>query len=169
MQIDLMRWQELNSDQRDLLFWHEVARIQNRTVALQWERTVLIIGLLISLTELLSQNLLSLSVSLAVALLAGYQLYQRNQGERSLREATLADQSALNLAVQFGYSLSQAYSSLHNALKTLSSQTSQKSLWRKYQVRLQVLEICAEKKRLPRQSVLIGTVAADEKLLETPI
>lgn len=157
IQIDLTWWQELNSQQRDLLFWHEVARIQNRTVVIQWERTVLIVGLLASLTELVSENLLSLSVSLAVALLAGYQVYQRSQGERSLREATLADQKALNLAVQFGYSLSQAYNSLHDALQTLSNQTSQKSLWRKYRVRLQVLEICAERKR-SHQAIRVGKV-----------
>jgi len=148
IQIDLIYWQQLSNNQRDLLFWHEVSRIQNKTViGSSWETVVMGTGLFASLIGVGSQNILSLSVALVVTGLAGYQLYQRNRGERSLREATAADQNAINLATQFGYSFSQAYSSLHDALTTLSKQTSQKSLWRKYQVRLRVLSILAAKRK----------------------
>jgi hypothetical protein len=32
IQIDLVKWEQLALDQRNLLFWHEVARIQNDTI-----------------------------------------------------------------------------------------------------------------------------------------
>jgi len=32
IQIDLVKWDQLAMDQRNLLFWHEVARIQNDTI-----------------------------------------------------------------------------------------------------------------------------------------
>ncbi len=45
IQIDLIQWQELNVDQRNLLFWHEVARVQNQTVSrFPWETVVLVSG-----------------------------------------------------------------------------------------------------------------------------
>jgi hypothetical protein len=156
IQIDLIRWHQLNTNQRDLLFWHEVSRIQNKTVTrFSWEMAVMSAGLAVALIELSSQNLLSLSGALVVAALAGNQLYQRNRGERSLKEATTADQNAIDLAIQSGYSVSQACQSLQDALKALAKQTSQKSLWRKYQVRLRVLEMFAEKTRSASQPVAL--------------
>ena len=44
--IDLVRWEQLALDQRNLLFWHEVARIQNDTILRDgWEMAALAIGL----------------------------------------------------------------------------------------------------------------------------
>jgi hypothetical protein len=160
IQIDLIHWQQLNVGQRDLLFWHEAARIQNKTIKkLQWEMPVIGVGLSISLMEVMSHNLFSLSVALLVTGLASYQLYQRNRGERSLREATAADRLAIALAIQSGYSVEQAYSSLQDALNLLAKQTSKKSRWKKYQVRLRVLEILAvkDKKNLQQAALKLGT------------
>lgn len=163
IKVDLVQWHPLSANQRDLLFLHEVARIQNRTTAqFQWETIALGAGLATSLIELNSQNLLSLSVALVVTGLAGYQLYQRNQGEQNLREATAADQTAIELAVQRGYSFSKACKSLHNALTVLAKQTPKKSRWKKYQVRLRVLEILAEQdkkasEQLPLNLDILGS------------
>ncbi len=162
IQIDLIHWQQLNVDQRDLLFWHEAARIQNKTIKkFLWEMPVIGIGLSISLMEVMSQNLFSLSVALFVTGIASYQLYQRNKGERSLREATAADRLAIALAIQSGYSVEQAYSSLQDALNLLAKQTSKKSRWKKYQVRLRVLEILAAKDQKTLQQAVpkLGTAA----------
>jgi len=154
--IDLTRWQQLSVDQRNLLFWHEASQILNKTVKrFEWEVVVIGAGLSISLMEVMSQNLLSLSVSLVVTGLAGYQLYQRKWGEHGLRGITAADQGAIDLALQFGYSFSQASSSLHNALEILSKHTSQQSLWKKYQVRLRVLEIVTVERRKSSQVPLL--------------
>ena len=150
--IDFIRWQQLSVNQRDLLFWHEVSRIQNKNIIrFPWEMVVMGTGLSVSLIEVVSQNVLSLSFALVATVLAGHQLYQRHRGERSLREATAADRGAINLAVQSGYSFAKACSSLQDALKFLTRQPSQKSLWKKYQVRLRALEIFVEKDRKPSQ------------------
>jgi hypothetical protein len=142
--IDLERWQQFSSDQRDLLFWHEVSRIQAKTITrLTWEPIVMSVGLSVACKELVSQSLLSFSIGLAITGLAGYQLYQRKRGEQSLREATAADQRAIEMAVEAGYSVSEAYSSLHHALRLLARQATRKSRWKTYQVRLRVLEILA--------------------------
>jgi type II secretory pathway component PulF len=77
--------------------------------------------------------------------MVGYHLYQRNSGERSLREATAADKDAIALATRFGYTLSQAYISLGRALKTLIAQTPKQRLRAKYEARLQVLKLGAAK------------------------
>ena len=38
IQIDLAKWENLAIDQRNLLFWHEVARIQNDSIPREgWE------------------------------------------------------------------------------------------------------------------------------------
>lgn len=160
IQIDLISWQQLNVGQRDLLFWHEAARIQNKTIKkFLWEMPVIGVGLSISLMEVMSQNLFSLSVALFVTGIASYQLYQRHRGERSLREATAADRLAIALAIQSGYSVEQAYSSLQDALTLLAKQAPKKSRWKKYQVRLRVLEILAvkDRKNLPQPALDLRT------------
>lgn len=140
--IDSAHWQQFSVDQRNLLFWHEASKVLNKTVKrFEWEMAVMGAGLSVSLMEIMGQNLLSLSVSLAVTGLAGYQLYQRKWGEHSLRGITAADQGAIDLALQFDYSFLQASSSLQSALEILSKKASQRSLWKKYQVRLSVLEM----------------------------
>lgn len=143
IQIDLIRWQKLSLDQRDLLFWHEVAQIQNQVISqTHWERLVLGIGLGASLREVVSQNVVMLSDYLLVVGVVAYHLYQHHWGERSLRKSTAADQGAITLANQFGYALSEAYLSLQAALRTLMQQTPHKSIQASYAARLQVLQIC---------------------------
>jgi hypothetical protein len=150
IQIDCIRWQTLQASQQDLLFWHEVARIQSKTVPkFGWEMTVMFVSLGFALLEVSSQNVISLTAALVAIALSGHQLYQRNRGERSLREAVAADHRAIQLATEFGYSFSEASSSLHSALKLLAKSAAQQSNWQKYQVRLRALEIlAAERKQL---------------------
>ncbi len=144
IQIGPVRWQNLEPEQRDLLFWHEVARIQNQAIAeSSWELPVIAVGLIFSLIEIFAQNLIALPIELAITGLVGYRLYQRSRGEQSLRTAVNADCSAIRLAIQAGYSFSGAFDSLYGGLKRLAKQTSQKSDWKKYQVRLRALEIMA--------------------------
>ncbi len=170
IQIDLVSWQQLSLDQCDLLFWHEVARIQGHSISQSsWELIVLAIGFTFALTELISQNVLALSTTLAVTGLAGYQLYQRNRGEHSLRAAAAADQGAIQLAVQFGYSQTEAYESLYSGLKVLAK-TAQKSCWKKYQVRLRVLEISAsEKSTVELETAFQPKTHAKKRNLTTPL
>jgi hypothetical protein len=146
IQIDFNCWRSLNINQRNLLFWHEVARIQGQGIR-QSSREIVVmsIGGIALLAELLAQNLLGVATTLAVTGLAGYQLYQQYQGEGALRAVSAADQNAIKLAIQFGYSFPDAYDSLYSALQTLAKQKSQKSHWKRYQVRLRVLEMLSTK------------------------
>lgn len=143
IQLDCIRWQALNPNQQDLLFWHEVARIQSRTVPrLGWELPVMGISLGVTLLEISSHNVISLAAALVAIALSGHQLHQRNRGERSLREAAAADSKAIQLAVASGYTFSEALTSLYSALKVLTK-SAQRSKWQRYQVRLRALEILA--------------------------
>jgi Protein of unknown function (DUF3318) len=146
IQIDLIRWEQLAMDQRNLLFWHEVARIQNDTIARDgWEMAALAIGLGGAVGELWVQDGLLLVLALALCGVSGWRLYQKNNGEKSLKEAIEADEKALALATRFGYTLPNAYKSLGSALKTLIEQTSKKQQRAKYEARLQALKRNAAK------------------------
>ncbi|MEG3859259.1 DUF3318 domain-containing protein [Microcoleus sp. herbarium12] len=146
IQIDLIRWEQLAMDQRNLLFWHEVARIQNDTIPRDgWEMAALAIGLGGAVGELWVQDGLLLVLALSLCGVSGWRLYQKNNGEKSLKEAVDADEKALALATRFGYTLPNAYKSLGSALKTLIEQTSKKQQRAKYEARLQALKRNAAK------------------------
>ncbi|MGE5655121.1 MAG: DUF3318 domain-containing protein [Actinomycetota bacterium] len=146
IQIDLISWEQLALDQRNLLFWHEVARIQNDTIPRDgWEMAALAIGLGGAVGELWVQDALLLLLALALCGVSGWRLYQKNNGEKSLREATEADEKAIALAARFGYSLPNAYKSLGSALKTLIEQTPKKRQRARYEARLQALKRSAAK------------------------
>ena len=146
IQIDLIRWEQLAMDQRNLLFWHEVARIQNDTIPRDgWEMAALAIGLGGAVGELWVQDGLLLVLALSLCGISGWRLYQKNNGEKSLKEAIDADEKALALATRFGYTLPNAYKSLGSALKTLIEQTSKKQQRAKYEARLQALKRNAAK------------------------
>jgi len=146
IQIDLIRWEQLAMDQRNLLFWHEVARIQNDTIPRDgWEMAALAIGLGGAVGELWVQDGLLLLLALSLCGVSGWRLYQKNNGEKSLKEAIDADEKALALATRFGYTLPNAYKSLGSALKTLIEQTSKKQQRAKYEARLQALKRNAAK------------------------
>jgi Protein of unknown function (DUF3318) len=146
IQIDFNRWKSLNTNQRNLLFWYEVACIQGQGIRKSSREAVVMgIGGIALLAELLGQNLLGVVTTLVVTGLAGYQLYQQHYGERSLRAASAADRDAIQLAMHFGYSFPEAYDSLCSALQALIRWKSQKSYKKRYQVRLRVLEILSAK------------------------
>ena len=146
VQIDLLRWEQLALDQRNLLFWHEVARIQNDTIPKEgWEMAALAIGLGGAVGELWVQDGLLLLLALALCGVSGYRLYQKNNGEKQVKEAIDADEKAIALATRFGYSLPNAYKSLGSALKTLIDTTPKKRLRAKYETRLQALKRSAAK------------------------
>ncbi|NER04825.1 MAG: DUF3318 domain-containing protein, partial [Okeania sp. SIO3C4] len=129
-----------------LLFWHEVSRIQNDTIPRDgWEMAALAIGLGGAVGELWVQDGLLLVLALALCGVSGYRLYQKNNGERNLKEAIEADDKAIALATRFGYSLPNAYKSLGSALKTLIEQTPKKRQRAKYEARLQALKRGATK------------------------
>ena len=146
IQIDLVRWEQLALDQRNLLFWHEVARIQNDTIPRDgWEMAALAIGLGGAVGELWVQDGLLLLLALALCGVSGYRLYQKNNGERTLVEAIEADEKAIVIASRFGYTLPNAYKSLGSALKTLIEQTPKKRQRARYEARLQALKRSAAK------------------------
>jgi Protein of unknown function (DUF3318) len=146
IQIDLIRWEQLAMDQRNLLFWHEVARVQNDTIAKDgWEMAALAIGLGGAVGELWVQDGLLLLLALALCGVSGWRLYQKNNGEKNLKEAAEADEKAIAIATRFGYTLPNAYKSLGSALKTLVEQTPKKRQRAKYEARLQALKRSAAK------------------------
>jgi hypothetical protein len=144
--IDLIRWEQLAIDQRNLLFWHEVAKIQNDTIPRDgWEMAALAIGLGGAVGELWVQDGLLLVLALALCGVSGFRLYQKNNGEKTMKEAIEADEKAIALATRFGYSLPNAYKSLGSALKALVEQTPKKRQRAKYEARLQALKRSASK------------------------
>jgi Protein of unknown function (DUF3318) len=147
IQINFQQWQRFTMSQQDLLFWHEVAGLQGRSVKRSsWEILVLLLGLAAASVELPSHSVLAMAVALAVAGLAGYRLYQSHRGEQHMRKITAADQGAIELAMQFGYSFNKAHSSLYEALQHLAKQPGLKPQRRQYQRRLRVLEILASRR-----------------------
>lgn len=146
IQVDLAKWENLAIDQRNLLFWHEVARIQNDTIPKEgWEMAALAIGLGGAVGELWVQDVLLLILALGLCGISGYRLWQKNNGERTLKEAIEADEKAIALATRFGYSLPNAYKSLASVLKTLIEQTPNRRQRKKYESRLQALKRSAAK------------------------
>lgn len=146
IQIDLAKWDQFALDQRNLLFWHEVARIQNDTIPKDgWEMAALAIGLGGAVGELWVQDGLLLILALSLCGISGWRLYQRNNGSKTLRETIDADEKAIALATRFGYTLPNAYKSLGSALKVLIEQTPKKKLRRRYESRLDALKKSAAK------------------------
>lgn len=140
IQIDLVRWEQFALDQRNLLFWHEVGRIQNDSIPRDgWEMAALAIGLGGAVGELWVQDGVLLLLALGLSGFAGYRLYLKNNNEKRIKEAINADERAIALATRFGYTLPNAYKSLGSALKTLVEQTPKKRKRAKYEARLQAL------------------------------
>ncbi len=154
IQVDLIRWEQYAKDQRNLLFWHEVARIQNDTIPRDgWEMAALAIGLGGAVGELWVQDGLLLLLALTLCGFSGYRLYQRNNNQQSLKNATDADEKAIALATRFGYTLPNAYKSLGSALKTLIEHTPGKRARRKYEARLQALKVSAAEAKARSRSM----------------
>jgi hypothetical protein len=144
IQIDLQTWQSLDLDLRNLLFWHEVARVQNAAIESNRSAYITIAaGLGIASLDLLAQNssIGLLVASLLIAGLAGFRLYQQTIGEQSLQRLTTADRVAIDLAVRFGYDRSTARELLVLAIQTNRSHTPRKFGCKQFATRLQVLSI----------------------------
>ena len=153
IQIDLPKWDNLAIDQRNLLFWHEVAKIQNDTIPREgWEMAALAIGLGGAVGELWVQDGLLLFLALTLCGISGYRLWQKNNNEKTVVEAIEADEKAIALATRFGYTLPNAYKSLGSALKTLIEQTPSRRNRKKYEERLQALRKSAAKAKERMQS-----------------
>ncbi|MFN4194280.1 MAG: DUF3318 domain-containing protein [Thermosynechococcus sp.] len=160
IQIDLARWDQLAKDQRNLLFWHEVARIQNDTIPRDgWEMAALAIGLGGAVGELWVQDGLLLMLALGLCAFSGWRLYQRNNGEKVLKEAIAADERAIALATRFGYELPNAYKSLGSALKLLIEQAPNRRQRKHYELRLQALKKSAAKAKARMQTMQNDTAA----------
>lgn len=146
IQIDLAKWDNLAIDQRNLLFWHEVARVQNDTIPKEgWEMAALAIGLGGAVGELWVQDGLLLLLALSLCGISGYRLWQKNSSEKTIGEAIEADEKAIALATRFGYSLPNAYKSLASALRSLIEMTPSRRKRKKYEERLQALRRAASR------------------------
>ena len=148
IQIDLDEWENFAIDHRNLLFWHEVGKIQNDTIPRDgWEMAALAIGLGGAIGELWVQDGLLLLLALGLSGFAGFRLYTKNNSEKRLQDAIQADERAIDLACRFGYSIPNAYKSLGGALKELIEQTRKKKKRTFFEDRLEALRKSAEKAR----------------------
>jgi hypothetical protein len=149
VQIDMVKWEQLATDQRNLLFWHEVGRIQNDTIPKDgWEMAALAIGLGGAVGELWVQDGLLLVLALSLCGVSGWRLWQKNNNDKLLQELIDADERAIALATRFGYTLPNAYKSLGSALKVLIEQSPKKKLRSKYEARLNALKKSAATAKL---------------------
>ena len=148
IQIDLDEWDNFAIDHRNLLFWHEVGKIQNDAIPRDgWEMAALAIGLGGAIGELWVQDGLLLLLALGLSSFAGYRLYLKNNSEKKLQDAIYADERAIDLACRFGYSIPNAYKSLGGALKELIDKTRKKKKRSFFEDRLEALRKSAEKAR----------------------
>ncbi len=148
IQIDLEKWDNYAIDHRNLLFWHEVGKIQNDAIPRDgWEMAALAIGLGGAIGELWVQDGLLLILALGLSGFAGYRLYIKNNSEKRLQDAIFADERAIDLACRFGYSIPNAYKSLGGALKELIEKTRKKKKRIIFEDRLEALRKSAEKAR----------------------
>ncbi len=148
IQIDLDEWDNFAIDHRNLLFWHEVGKIQNDTIPRDgWEMAALAIGLGGAIGEFWVQDGLLLLLALGLSSFAGYRLYLKNNSEKKLQDAIFADERAIDLACRFGYSVPNAYKSLGGALKELIEKTRKKKKRSFFEDRLDALRKSAEKAR----------------------
>ena len=148
IQIDLDEWDNYAIDHRNLLFWHEVGKIQNDTIPRDgWEMAALAIGLGGAIGELWVQDGLLLLLALGLSSFAGYRLYLKNNSEKKLQDAIYADERAIDIACRFGYSIPNAYKSLGGALKELIEKTRKKKKRSFFEDRLDALRKSAEKAR----------------------
>ena len=148
IQIDLEEWDNFAIDHRNLLFWHEVGKIQNDAIPRDgWEMAALAIGLGGAIGELWVQDGLLLLLALGLSSFAGYRLYLKNNSEKKLQDAIYADERAIDLACRFGYSIPNAYKSLGGALKELIDKTRKKKKRSFFEDRLDALRKSAEKAR----------------------
>jgi len=148
IQIDLEEWDNYAIDHRNLLFWHEVGKIQNDTIPRDgWEMAALAIGLGGAIGELWVQDGLLLLLALGLTSFAGYRLYIKNNSEKKIQDAIFADERAIDLACRFGYSIPNAYKSLGGALKELIEKTRKKKKRSFFEDRLDALRKSAEKAR----------------------
>jgi Protein of unknown function (DUF3318) len=152
IQIDMPKWDQLAIDQRNLLFWHEVGRVQADSIPRDgWEMAALAIGLGGAVGELWVQDGLLLVLAMGLSGVAGWRLFQKNNGEKASLEDIEADERAIQLATRFGYSLPNAYKSLGSALKMLVEDTPKKNLRRRYELRLSALKKSAAKAKAKAQ------------------
>ena len=148
IQINLEEWDNFAIDHRNLLFWHEVGKIQNDAIPRDgWEMAALAIGLGGAIGELWVQDGLLLLLALGLSSFAGYRLYIKNNSEKKLQDAIFADERAIDLACRFGYSIPNAYKSLGGALKELIEKTRKKKKRSFFEDRLEALRKSAEKAR----------------------
>ncbi len=148
IQIDLDEWDNFAIDHRNMLFWHEVGKIQNDAIPRDgWEMAALAIGLGGAIGELWVQDGLLLLLALGLSSFAGYRLYIKNNSEKKLQDAIFADERAIDIACRFGYSIPNAYKSLGGALKELIEKTRKKKKRSFFEDRLDALRKSAEKAR----------------------
>ncbi len=124
--VDMPRWERYAEDQRNLLFWHEVARIQNDTVPKDgWEIAALAVGLGGAVGELWVQNGLLFVLALGICGVAGFQLWRKGGSKKDVQYLIEADRGAIKLALRNGYALPAAYKSLGSALKQMLVEANQ--------------------------------------------
>ena len=154
IQVDLPKWENLAIDQRNMLFWHEVARVQNDTIPREgWEMAALAIGLGGAVGELWVQDGLLLLLALGLCSISGYRLWQKNNGDKRIKEAIEAYEKAIKLATRFGYTLPNAYKSLGSAFKSLIEQTPNRRQRKQYETSLQALRQSAARMKAKTQKV----------------
>jgi Protein of unknown function (DUF3318) len=142
IQIDLRDWSSLNTDIRNLLFWHEIARIEAGAIGSDRSTYMAIFaGLGVASIDLLTDNIGMLAAALLVSGLSGFRLYQKYLGEQHLRRLTTADRAAIDLAVEFGYDRSIAVELLRSAIQLMMHESRYRLRRDCYATRLQVLAL----------------------------
>lgn len=123
IELDTSGWRQLPQDQRDLLFWHQIARIQGGTAPREgWERAALFLGLGGMVGEIWVQDGLLFGLCLGLAAVSGTLLYRRRQ-RQGWPAVIRADREAIQLATRSGYGLASAHRGLTEALQTLRTQS----------------------------------------------
>ena len=142
VQIDLTKWEQLAIDQRNLLFWHEVARVQSDTIPRDgWEMAALAIGLGGAVGELWVQDGLLLLLAMGLCGVSGWRLYKRNNGQKKRCKKQFPPmKKQFLLLLALAILCPTLTKSLGSALKTLIEQTPKKKQRDRYIRRLEALK-----------------------------
>ena len=140
VEIDLPHWKAFPQEHRDLLFFHQVARIQTDSVPREgWEKSTLLIGLGGAVGELWVQDTWLLLLSLMLVTVAGFRLYRKARSPQAIQKMYAADRKAIDLAIRAGYPSVLAFQSLVAALQEQCNRAQSSQLKTQYRARSEAL------------------------------
>jgi hypothetical protein len=151
--INSKQWDHFSTDQQNLLFFHELGQLRNQSLNRGgWEPLGFAIALGASVGDIWVQSSMLLICAGGMTVLLGYKIFEKNNQAVKSETAIAADEQAIDIATEMGYSLPNAYKSLGSGLKTLIERSRDTDQRKIYEKRLQALRRSAASVKSKTQS-----------------